>query len=459
MPESHQKEIHFIAIGGAVMHNLAIALHQKGYKVTGSDDEIFEPSRSRLRTHGLLPEKSGWDAGRIHPGMDAVILGMHARKSNPELKRAQELGIRIYSFPEYLFEQSQNKKRVVIGGSHGKTTITAMVMHVLRDQQVDFDYMVGSRIEGFDTMVRLTEDAPCIILEGDEYLSSPIDQRPKFHLYCPHMVLLSGIAWDHMNVFPTFEKYKKQFRKFLKIVTGGGKVFYYDGDPVLAEVIDASHWSLLKIPYREHPYRIDSGRFVLETKYGDVPLALFGKHNMQNIQGALLICRDLGMEDHQFYSSIQSFKGAERRQQLLAEGNNRSVYLDFAHAPSKVKATVSAFREMYPGSRLVACLELHTYSSLNMEYIPQYRGSLEEADHAMVYFNPAVVKHKKLPPLSPGEVKKHFGKEELAVYDSAEQLENDLKSLGKNNCVLLIMTSGNFSGIDLKQLAEEVVAE
>ncbi|HER09685.1 MAG TPA: peptidoglycan synthetase [Bacteroides sp.] len=451
--------IHFIAIGGAVMHNLAIALHNKGCVVSGSDDEIFEPSRSRLDAHGLLPEKNGWDPDRIHPGIDAVILGMHARKSNPELKKAQELGIQVYSFPEYLYEQSQNKKRVVIGGSHGKTTITAMVMHVLRDQQMDFDYLVGSGIQGFETMVKITEDAPLIIIEGDEYLSSAIDPRPKFHLYYPHVVLLSGIAWDHMNVFPTFEEYKKQFRKFLEIITGGGKVFYYDGDPVLAEVIDASHWCLLKIPYREHPYRVDSGRFVLHTKYGEVPLTLFGRHNMQNIQGARLICNDLGVEDHDFYDSIQTFRGAERRQQLLANGNNRAVYLDFAHAPSKVKATVSAFREMYGEQQLVACLELHTYSSLNMEFIPQYNGTLDEADLAMVYYNPAVVKHKKLPPLSPEEVKKQFGRKDLHLYNDAATLEHDLKALRENSCVLLIMTSGNFSGIDLETLAREVVGE
>jgi len=441
------------------MHNLAIALHNKGCVVSGSDDEIFEPSRSRLDAHGLLPEKNGWDPDRIHPGIDAVILGMHARKSNPELKKAQELGIQVYSFPEYLYEQSQNKKRVVIGGSHGKTTITAMVMHVLRDQQMDFDYLVGSGIQGFETMVKITEDAPLIIIEGDEYLSSAIDPRPKFHLYYPHVVLLSGIAWDHMNVFPTFEEYKKQFRKFLEIITGGGKVFYYDGDPVLAEVIDASHWCLLKIPYREHPYRVDSGRFVLHTKYGEVPLTLFGRHNMQNIQGARLICNDLGVEDHDFYDSIQTFRGAERRQQLLANGNNRAVYLDFAHAPSKVKATVSAFREMYGEQQLVACLELHTYSSLNMEFIPQYNGTLDEADLAMVYYNPAVVKHKKLPPLSPEEVKKQFGRKDLHLYNDAATLEHDLKALRENSCVLLIMTSGNFSGIDLETLAREVVGE
>lgn len=449
--------IHFISIGGTVMHNLAIALHKKGYSISGSDEEIFEPSRSRLEENKLLPEKEGWDPDRVHAGLDAVILGMNARKTNKELKKAQQLGIRVYSFPEYLYEHSKNKKRVVIGGSYGKTIITAMVMHVMRDQNKDFDYMISSRIQGFDTMVKLTDNAPYIILEGDEYLSSPIDRTPKFHQYNPHMTLLSGIAWDHMNVFRTFESYKKQFRKFLRIATGGGKVFYFDGDPVLGDVVDKSHWSLLKIPYSEHPYKVEDERFVLETKYGSVPLNLIGRHNMQNIMGALLICRDLGVEDHQFYSSIQTFKGAERRQQLLANGNSRAVYLDYAHAPSSVEATINAFKETFKEQKLVTCLELHTYSSLNMEYMPLYKGTLEEADQAMVYYNPGVVKHKRLPALLPDDIKKQFGKEELVVYNDATQLENDLKSLDENTCVLLLMTSGNFSGIDLNNLARAVV--
>lgn len=439
------------------MHNLAIALHNKGYSVSGSDDEIFEPSYSRLEGHGLLPEKQGWDPDLIHENLDAVILGMHARKNNPELKKAQKLGIKIYSFPEYLYEHSIDKKRIVIGGSHGKTTITAMVMHVLRDQNRDFDYMVGSQIEGFDTMVKLSEDAPLIILEGDEYLSSPLDRTPKFHQYHPHMTLLSGISWDHMNVFPTFETYKKQFGKFLKIATGGGKVFYYDEDPVLGDVVDKSHWSLLKIPYGEHPHRIESGRFLLETKYGAISLNIFGCHNMQNIQGALLLCRDLGIEDHHFYDSIQSFKGAERRQQLLANNNGRAVYLDYAHAPTTVKATIRAFKAAYKDHKLVTCLELHTYSSLNMEYMPHYKGALEEADQALVYFNPDVVKRKQLPTLSTEEVKKQFDKDGLLVYNDSNELVEHLKSIDENTFVLLIMTSGNFSGVDLNNLALEMV--
>lgn len=456
-PEPNEMKYHFIAIGGAVMHNLAIALHKKGHTITGSDDEVFEPSRTRLSAHGLLPEKSGWDPGRIHNDLNLVILGMHARRNNPELKKAQELGIRIVSFPEFLYEHSKNKKRVVIGGSHGKTTITSMVMHVLKEQEVDFDYMVGSKIEGFDTMVKLSEDAPLILLEGDEYLSSPLDRQPKFHQYYPHMTLLSGISWDHMNVYSTFETYKKQFQKFLRIATGGGKVFYYDGDPVLGEVVDKSHWSLLKIPYTEHPHKIECGRYILETKYGSIPLSLIGAHNMQNLTGAMLVCKELGVEEHQFYQSIQNFKGVERRQQLLAQGKGKAVYLDYAHAPATIKATIQAFRDTYQDQKLVTCLELHTFCNLNMEYLPQFRDSLEGSDRAYIYFNPAVVKRKRLPELSPEKVKQQFRNEELTVHNNSELLVEDLKSIAADTFVLLIMTSGNFSGIDLKELAGEIV--
>lgn len=440
------------------MHNLAIALQQKGHTVTGSDEEIFEPSHSELKAHNLLPEMEGWDPDRVHPGLDFVILGMQARRSNPELKKAQELGIKIYSFPEYLYEQSQDKKRIVIGGSHGKTTITAIVMHVLRYQKIEFDYMVGSRVEGFETTVKLSEGAPFIILEGDEYLSSPIDCTPKFHQYYPHMTLLSGLSWDHMNVFRTFEAYKKQFQQFLRIATGGGKVFYFDGDPALGEVVDKSHWSLLKIPYTEHPYRIEADRFILDTRYGSVPLNLIGRHNMQNVQGALLICRDLGVEDFQFYDAVQDFMGVERRQQLLAQGKNSTVFLDYANAPATVRSTINAFRETYREQKLITCLELHTYGSLNREYMHLYRGTLEEADRAIVYFNPEAVKRKKLPPLSTGEVAKHFEKEGLVVCCDRHDLLNHLKALHDSSFVLLIMTPGNFSGTDLHHLADQVVS-
>ncbi len=449
--------IHFIAIGGSVMHNLAIALLKKGYTITGSDEEIFEPARSRLVKRGLLPEKAGWNPDRIHSGLDAVILGMGARKTNKELKKAEEIGVKVYSIPEFLYELNRNKKRVVIGGSHGKTIIAAMVMHVLKDQQKDFDYMVSTKIPGFDALVKLTDDAPYIILEGDEYLSSPIHRTPKFHQYNPHMTLLSGISWDHMNIFRTFECYKKQFRKYLRIATGGGKVFYFDGDPVLGEVVENSHWSLLKIPYGEHPYSVDGNHFFLDTEYGKIPLPLIGRHNMQNITGAKLICNDLGVEDQQFYSSIQTFKGVARRQQLLAHGNSRAVYLDYAHIPSTVKAAVNGFRETYRKQKLITCLELHTYSSLTSEHMPMYKDSLKESDQAIVYYNPAVVKQKRLPALSPEEIRKHFGMQDLKVYNDSLQLDEDLKKLDEDSCVLLLLTSGNFSGIDLRNLATNVI--
>jgi len=451
--------IHFIAIGGAVMHSFAIAMQKKGHQVTGSDEEIYEPSYSRLKAHGLLPEKEGWNPKRINEGIDLVILGMQAKKTNPELLKAQEFGIPIYSFPEYLYEHSINKKRIVIGGSHGKTTITSIVLHVLRDCKVKFDYMVGSQIEGFDSLIKLTDDAPYIILEGDEYLASPLDPRPKFHLYCPHTTLLSGIAWDHMNAFSTFEEYKKQFRIFLDYATGGGKVFYFEGDPILCELVDASHWSLLKIPYNEHPYSIDSGRFVLNTRYGEVPLMLLGKHNMQNIQGALLICREMGIQDHQFYESVQHYKGAEKIQELLASGKGISLYLDYAHAPSKVEATVKAFRETYPDHMLYACLELCTESSLNREFLPQYRGTLDDADQAVVFFDPSVVKKKQLPALDPEKVRASFNREDLLILSEPGLLEQTLKGISDRNCIVLLMTCGNFSGMDIHQLAKEMVQE
>ena len=449
--------IHFICIGGTVMHNLAIALHLKGYKVTGSDDSFLEPVRSRLNKYGLLPERCGYDPDRIHSGMDAVILGMNTRKNNKELIRARELGIRIFSFPEYLYEHSKNKKRVVISGSHGKATISAMVMHVLRQNGKNVDYMVSAPVQGYDSMVKLSDDAPVIILEGDEYLSSPIDRTPKFHQYNPHMTLLSGIAWDHMNVFKTFENYKKQFRKFLCIATGGGKVFYYDGDPVLGDIVDKSHWSLLKIPYSEHPYKVEDRRFILESRYGNIPLNIIGNHNMQNIQGAMLICRDLGIEDHEFYAAIQQFKGVENRQQLLANNHTKAVYLDYAHAPSSVEATVNAFKETYEGHKLVTCLELHTYSSLNMEYMPLYKGSLNDADKAMVYYNPKEVKKLRLPELDPVEVKAQFARKDLEIYNDPSALEKSLRRLDEKDYILLLMSANSFAGMDIRHLAKEMV--
>ncbi len=448
--------IHFIAIGGAVMHNLAIALHKKGHQVSGSDDEIFEPSRSRLMRHGLLPGKTGWDTGRITTGLDTVILGMHAREDNPELKKALALHIPVRSFPEFLYEQTRSKKRVVVGGSHGKTTITSMIMHTLRTHDIRFDYMVGSQIEGFGTMVGLDEDTGIAVFEGDEYLSSVLDRRPKFHLYRPHIALLSGIAWDHMNVFPRYETYLEQFRIFIDRIEAGGTLIYCMEDPELVRLAGSSAGQLEYIPYREHPNIIRDGNTYLSAFGKEMKVPVFGRHNMHNINGARLVCNALGIDDDMFYRAIVSFPGASKRMQQLASSDSVSVFLDFAHSPSKVKATTLALKEQFPGREFVSVLELHTYSSLNPEFLPQYKGSLDPADMAIVYFNPLTLEHKKLPPLTGDQVKKAFGRTGLEVYTDAEPLICKLRGSIRDNMNLLIMTSGNFDGIDLEGLAREL---
>jgi len=447
--------IHLIAIGGAVMHNLAMALHNKGFRVTGSDDEIFEPSRSRLAAYGLLPETTGWDPARITPGLDGVILGMHARSDNPELLRAQELRLKIWSFPEYIYEQSRDKKRIVIGGSHGKTTVTSMIMHVLWYNHFPFDYMVGSQLEGFETMVKLTADAPAIILEGDEYLSSPIDPRPKFHLYHPHIAVLTGIAWDHMNVFPTFANYLEQFEIFAQSIPAGGSLFWYAGDPHLERI--SKNCSCKTRAYESHPYTTENGRTFLAEGDTKVPVPVFGRHNMENIAAARHVCREVGITDDLFYEAISSFRGAAKRQQLLAAAAGKMVYLDFAHAPSKVKATVDSFRETYPGKKITACLELHTFSSLNKAFMPQYTGTMDAADRAIVYYNPEVLKHKQLPKIEKTFVSNCFQHKNLQVTDDPKELESTLLQT-KDAELYLLMSSGNFSGLNLTDIAQVLVS-
>lgn len=449
--------VHFIAIGGSVMHNLAMALHQKGYRVTGSDDEIFEPSCSRLAKYGLLPEKNGWDPRRITPDLDVVILGMHARENNPELEKSRKLGLKIQSFPEFLFEQTQNKKRIVIGGSHGKTTITSMLMHVLKYHGIKFDYLVGSLVEGFDIMVGLSKDSEIAVFEGDEYLTSALDRRPKFHLYNPHISLISGIAWDHINVFPREEDYLEQFRIFIEKTEVGGSLVYCMEDTILRNLVRSSSRILDYIPYREQLSEIRDGKTCLlydEKKY---PVKVFGRHNMQNISGARTICELLGIDHESFYKAIGSFKGSARRMQKLEENKMCAIYLDFAHAPSKVKATTTALKEQYPGRHLTAILELHTFSSLNAGFLPRYQGSLEAADRAIVYYNPKTVAHKKLSEISADQVKSAFRKDNLLVYSNAEKLVQALLGSDWKDSNLLIMTSGNFDGQDLESLAGKII--
>jgi len=448
--------IHFIAVGGSAMHNLAIALHKKGYQVTGSDDEIFEPSKSRLAEHGLLPQSFGWHPENISPELDAVILGMHARADNPELIRAQELGLRIFSYPEYLYEQTKDKKRVVIGGSHGKTTITSMVMHVLQTNGIKFDYMVGARLEGFDTMVSLSHEAKIAVFEGDEYLSSPIDLRPKFHLYHPHIALLSGIAWDHINVFPTFENYVDQFRIFAEMIEPGGSLVYYGADENICKIANQLSSEIKKLPYREHPAIVENGITCLLSGNTKIEIPIFGDHNLQNISGAKLVCSELGISDEQFYKAIGSFKGAARRLQVLAKNGKCTVFYDFAHSPSKLKATTEAVKKQFPGRQLVACMELHTFSSLKKEFLPQYKNCMHAADQAFVFFNPETIVHKKLEPISKEQVLEAFATENLQVFTDAKELFSLLGNMNWNNKNLLIMSSGNFSGMDIKSFAEKV---
>ena len=453
-----KKHYHFIAIGGAAMHNLAIALHKNGYKITGSDDEIFDPAKSNLEKYGLLPEKFGWFPEKITKDIDAIILGMHAHKDNPELQKAIELGLKIYSYPEFVFNHSQDKKRVVVGGSHGKTTTTGMVMHVLKNTGVDFDYVVGSSVKGFDGTVRLS-DVGIIVIEGDEYLSSPLDPSPKFHHYKPHLAALTGIAWDHINVFKTFDDYKNQFRIFGEKMEKGGNLFYFEGDENLKEVVSEIQNEIEKIPYDTHPYfEKDRKTFLKTVAYGDVPVSVFGGHNMQNLSAAKSLCNALGVSDADFYKAISTFEGTGKRLEKVFDDKGLVVFSDFAHAPSKVKATVKSVREKYPDKLLIAVFELHTYSSLNKEFLPQYNGALNAADKAIVYYNKHTLELKRLPMIGEEDVRRGFARKDLVVITDRNELIKHLKmNYDFGNTVLLMMSSGNFSGIDVAKLGKVLV--
>ncbi len=450
-------KVHFIAIGGSAMHNLAIALHKKGDDVTGSDDEIFDPAKTNLAKYGLLPDTIGWNETKITADLDAIILGMHAMGDNPELAKAKQLGLKIYSYPEYIYEQSKNKVRVVIGGSHGKTTITAMIMHVLNYYGVNHDYMVGAQLDGFETMVKLSADAEYCIIEGDEYLSSPDDRRPKFHLYRPDIALLSGIAWDHINVFPTFENYVEQFKIFVDLIEPNGTLVYFENDPEIVKIAKKARPDIEKIPYGTHLFCVNNEVTNLITPKSNIALQVFGEHNLQNIAGARFVCNKLGVIDEQFYKAISTFKGASKRLQLLAKNDFTNVYLDFAHSPSKLKATTKAVKYQFPCRKLVACMELHTFSSLKEDFLPQYNGAMETADKAYVYYNPHTIEHKRLSPISPEMVKKAFGGNNVEVFTDAVLLKEHLLSENWKNKNLLLMTSGTFSGIDFQELAQQVI--
>ncbi len=443
---------HFIAIGGAVMHNLALALHHLGHSITGSDDQIFEPSRTRLEKYGLLPAQLGWFPEKINAEMDAVILGMHARGDNPELLEAQKLGVRIFSFPEFIAHHSQDKMRLVIAGSHGKTTITSMLMHVLKQAGRSFDYLVGSQIEGFETMVQIS-DAPLIILEGDEYLTSPLDPRPKFLWYHPHFALISGIAWDHMNVFPTWESYVQAFRDFSNSMPSDGYLVYDESDDALTTLMKEDGLPGLHVGYSAHSYRVADEQCFLITENGrEIPIEVFGEHNFKNIQGAYLLCKQIGLTDDEFYDGISTFKGAAKRMECWKNTSKEVVYRDFAHSPSKLKATVDAVRLQYPKREMLAVFELFTYSSLNADFLPQYKNAMQAADEAWVYYNPAQLELKKLPFFPPEQVALEFHHSNFRVFTDSQELFENLKKRNQENSALLLMSSGNFNNLPLEQI-------
>jgi len=446
--------VHFIAIGGSVMHNLAIALANKGYLVSGSDDYIYEPSRTNLAHHGLLPDPLGWFPERITEDMNAVVLGMHAKADNPELLRAQELGLQIYSYPDYIYEQSKEKTRVVIGGSHGKTTITSMIMHVLKVTGRDFDYVVGAKLEGFDTMVNITKDAPLIIIEGDEYLASAIDRRPKFLLYRANIALISGIAWDHINVFPTYQKYVDQFKLFIKSIEDKGTLVYNKDDKEVQKLVSSDNSNINKHGYRLPDFTINKGISYLHTNKGEVQLQIFGKHNLSNLSGAFTVCEWLGVSREEFYKAISSFKGASRRLEYVADYNGSVVYKDFAHSPSKVKASIEAVKEQYPENKLIAIIELHTFSSLNEEFLQEYKDTVQEADEAVVFIDQQSFRQKNIQPIEVSTIKKAFNREDIVYFNDVVHLESYIDNMQPLHKNLLFMSSGNFGGINLVNLSD-----
>lgn len=445
-------KVHFIAIGGSAMHNLAIALKLKGYEVSGSDDEIFSPAKERLEKYNILPDYIGWKEEKITEDLDAVILGMHAKEDNPELKKARQLGLKIYSYPEFLYEMSKDKKRIVIGGSHGKTTTTAMILHAMQHNNVETDYMVGALLEGFEVMVKMTETAQYMVLEGDEYLTSTLDKRPKFHLYKPDVAIITGIAWDHINVFPTFEIYKEQFKIFTTKIENNGTLIYCSEDENVRQIAEQSRKDIEKLPYTAFDYKIKNSDTYIIYKGKEYQIQVFGKHNLMNMYAAMLATEKVGISNEDFLLSMQSFKGASKRLELIKKTDSVSIFKDFAHSPSKLKATIEAVKDWFPKRKLVACMELHTFSSLTSEFLQQYKDTMNKADISMVYYNKHAIELKRLPDLKKEDVYTAFGKKDLKVYTDTDSMLADLRKIEMKDVCVLMMSSGNFDGINLNNI-------
>ncbi|MBD2754926.1 UDP-N-acetylmuramate--L-alanine ligase [Spirosoma validum] len=452
--------IHFISIGGSTMHNLALALQQQGYLITGSDDKIYEPSQSRLQKYGLLPPETGWFPSKIHSGLKAIVVGMHARKDNPELVKALELDLPIYSYPEFIYQQSQQKQRIVIAGSHGKTTITAMVLHTLKFHNRTFDYWIGDSIDGFDTTVKLTSGlngsaAPIIIIEGDEYASSPIDSRPKFLHYQPHIALISGIAWDHVNTYPTWEEYVDQFESLAEAMPKAGVLIFDESDDMLDVIGQKERTDITKIPYVAHPNKIVNGQTYLITKQDrQVAVQIFGDHNMKNIAGAIAVCDRIGITEDQFYEAIPTFKGVAQRLEKIAEKGERVFYHDSAHSPAKVEAATEAVKHQYPDKRLLAVLELHPFNTLNTSFLEQYKGTLDKADTAIIYFNTNDLEGaRKGDSINLKDFITAFDKSNLQAFTSITKLQNYLSQQSDKAQAFLFMGSEIVQNLDLNTIA------
>ncbi len=450
-------KIHIIAIGGSVMHNLAIMLKNNGHIVTGSDDEINDPALSRLITNNLMPPTISWDEKKITPNLDIVVLGMHAKQDNPELLKAQTLNLKVVSYPEFIYELTKNKTRIVVGGSHGKTTITAMILHVMKHCNIEVDYLLGAQLEGYTQSVQITNTSKIAVLEGDEYLASPIDRRPKFHLYKPHIAIISGIAWDHINVFPTFENYLEQFKIFINTIEKNGSLIYYKNDEQLHSIVAQTiHLKINQIPYQVPINHIKEGITYINVNNTTLPLNIFGNHNLLNLTAAKEACIKIGITEAAFYAAISSFKGASKRLELVFKNNKFTFYKDFAHSPSKLKATINAVKQQFESKKTIACVELHTFSSLNETFLIEYKNTMNEADVAIVYFNYKAIEHKGLKPISKEMVIQFFNNQNLVVFTNTELLKTYITSQIKVNQVLLMMSSGNFNGIDFNSFAQEL---
>ena len=440
------------------MHQLAIALQSMGHTVTGSDDEIEDPAKSNLAAAGILPPQTGWFPEKITNRLDAIVLGMHAKADNPELLAAQKWGLPIMSFPEYIYEVSKHKTRVVVAGSHGKTTVTSMIMHILKHNGIDFDYMVGAKVAGFEGSVRLS-DAPLIILEGDEYPASAIEKKPKILFYHPNITVITGIAWDHINVFPTYDNYFSQFTGYLHGLEPQTRVVYNEEDAEVRRAVASTSEDIVKIAYQTPQWEYADGAFAIVTGIGKFPVSVFGRHNMQNIAAAMKACTELGIHWTKSLEAIASFTGAAKRLEQLYETPTLKVFRDFAHAPSKLKATLDAVREAFPEHFLLACFELHTYSSLNKDFMAQYSGSMDKADRAIVFYSHHALEIKGLPDVAAADVAAGFGNPGLTVTTESIQLVDYVTSAIRESgrpTFLLLMTSGTFGGIDWKNVCSHI---